>query len=504
MPPVAPKESPAAKDPAPPIVPPTDAVPQIPGSNNAGTDPTAPKVANVPGTSDPLTSAPKVVDPKVTGDGTKTATDVADPKATGTAAPEPQAPSVSDILENKVDPKNVATAPKVDETAQAAATQPGKQDLGDVLKNNAANPNLLPPADPNDPFKQDKGRPENNGIQQTRPGETNGQSIGGNVDTSSSLVPRSTAEGQRLLNLLPLLPGYDNLIIRNLPSGTPVVVMQLRVACGEYCQSRSHPKRQEFETIFSDDIIAALDKYKLTREKIPILNVLEATGRAAIQIAFLPLDDGTSPYDIVRELYSQLVVDSGSKLRNKGSLTPALDPNVFGSNTITPVKSDTKVDTNPKMQTGVIIGISIGAYVGLMVAFFFGYRTYVRRVKNDEADQAKNAEQSAWFYKSLRVDPGENFAEFDSLLESELQDGASFIDGVTAAPDGDPRKMWMQSMSAYSETEGSRSRGTSRIQSTVAPFSAYHGDGALTLTSAINPAHMLPPQAFEDELHSPV
>ena len=154
-----------------------------------------------------------------------------------------------------------------------------------------------------------------------------------------------TASGRVTLNALPLWPGYRFDVVRQVPQGRPVVVLQLLRACGTICDPTiTSPARAQFETMFKKGIAKALEKVAnsgasgsvpppttptpVTPEAVMLLNVLEIrNATTAIQFALNP-SDPVQPMDLVRELQRQLGDRTAPLYAMPGF--DSLDPETFG------------------------------------------------------------------------------------------------------------------------------------------------------------------------------
>lgn len=197
-------------------------------------------------------------------------------------------------------------------------------------------------------------------------------------------------------------------------------------------------------------------KFKLSVEKIQVINVIDVLSETAIQFTLWPLDDGTSPLTMANELQAQLA-DPNSILRS-GALTKNLDTSVFSLNVIQPLTNDGSANSAGKLTVAAIIGISVAVYVVIMLLFFGAYKLYKRRIQDDAVVASKERDNAkSWWYKDLHVDPSRH-AELDSLLEFEAanNDGASFIDGVGKGLDSNMNTLRRQPSSIQYSTDVSQ------------------------------------------------
>ena len=397
-------------------------------------------------------------------------------------------PSVADLLDKKASPADSA-----DPGTGDAGTDPSldREDRGSFLRDAAAIPQE---PDANDPYRQDDARP-GTFFMGERPGATTGGVFKDvNQDLDSVETPPSTAEGQRLLNLIPLTNGYDREAVRRLPQGVPIIVVALRVTCGGLCSvSRNDSQFMKFEAAFRIDVVRACHngtmKITIAEGDIEILNVVDVVGKTAIQVTIK--SNASDPFQIVDELYRQLF-DPMSTLRTQGTLTPNLDPEVWGSDVVAPLENDSRVRATSSTDAPAIVGVSVGLYLGLMGLFFAGYKQYAKRVKRDEIESRKLKSLKTWYYKSLKINTSSlgSDEDFTQIVESELlEDEHTVSTGESNSNSSLFTRAQVYPSSGYATglTTATQSlmHGPSRPLSRQTDF--QQGFGRSTVASGINP-----------------
>lgn len=258
-------------------------------------------------------------------------------------------------------------------------------------------------------------------VQDSRPGSTDGGSVKNLNPTSydenaAPVLPDSTPRGQALMNLLPQLGNYNKDVFKTLPSGLPVIIFELNLPCGLVCQDTS--AHDAFVTQFQKDIAEALDPSfpSIVASNVRVLNLAESSGNTIVQFTVYPDDAKISPVGLASDLSGQMN-DANSPLRKNGVLTQSVQPDVFGVDIISPVTSDSLSNSAPKLETNVIIFISVGIYLVLMALAIYAHRRYVNRVKSDQklAKQRQIQRRSFW-YKDQKITPAGSLNNDEAML----------------------------------------------------------------------------------------
>jgi hypothetical protein len=379
------------------------------------------------------------------------------PAVTTAAAPAPvvDVPATASIVRSASSAVAVPTSAAANSTVSSVAAQPtGKPD--DKRDQNSASPNGAGGL-----------------LQNDRPGQTNNDA---QIAIDKERLPPSSAQGRQLLSVMPNDPSFNRDAAKSLPSGAPVIALAFNnnvCTDSDICSNPNGVARKQFEEQLKKDVVNALNTEestngKMRSENVVILGVSEVNGKTAAQFSILPPDSKTDMAAVVTALQQQ-TQNPQSPLMSQGLVTKNIDGKSFGVDVVEPLRNDGLSQVN-SMDTATIVGISVGAYVGLVALFVGAHRLYVRRERKRQLDSARS-HRSSFFPSSPNGDAGQSMMEAVVPISSGTPSLAA-LPPMTSHYVNDPSETFTLPRDSVISTEIDTTRDTMTFPEEPAPLRA--------------------------------
>lgn len=231
---------------------------------------------------------------------------------------------------------------------------------------------------PEEPEARD-GRPDQGLLQRKRPGDTGAPTSP--FTRPMELLPPSTNEGKRLMNLLPQHPRYNTSRIHGCPQGALLVILRLNL--------NETKAGKNWESVIQEALREDFVMAGMNREQMKRVVVLQSLPEAATPSSFLiqllihPNSDNTITNELNEEVIGmgiqrQVVRQNGTamyltmKLDSNSQAKGRVDPGVFAVDVLQAVQGESLMLTKDGLSTGILV-VWWATYLGLMGVCLLAY-----------------------------------------------------------------------------------------------------------------------------------